>query len=70
MTREDSISVDRVMDRAGMQPLARGSLLEWKEVSVILKGKDSILIDKVSGAALPGRILALMGPSGAGKHTV
>lgn len=54
----------------GIQPLSHGCCLEWKDVSVILKTKGTILVDKVSGAALPGRILALMGPSGAGKTTL
>jgi len=47
-----------------------GCCLEWKNLSVILKKKGTVLIDKVSGVALPGRILALMGPSGAGKTTL
>lgn len=47
-----------------------GYCLEWKNLSVTLKQKDTVLIDKVSGVALPGHILALMGPSGAGKTTL
>ena len=50
--------------------IARGSCLVWNNLSVILKGKGTKLIDNVSGVAFPGRILALMGPSGAGKTTL
>ena len=50
--------------------IASGCCLEWKNLSVVLKKKGTILIDNVSGIALPGRILALMGPSGAGKTTL
>jgi ABC-type multidrug transport system fused ATPase/permease subunit len=38
--------------------------LEWKNLSVNLKKNNKVLINNVSGVALPGRILALMGPSG------
>jgi ABC-type multidrug transport system ATPase subunit len=51
-------------------PVDGGTCLQWEKMSVILKSKGSVLVDKVSGTALPGRILALMGPSGAGKTTL
>jgi hypothetical protein len=38
--------------------------LEWKSLSVNLKKNNKVLINNVSGVALPGRVLALMGPSG------
>eukprot|EP00599_Poterioochromonas_sp_BG-1_P003195 CAMPEP_0173133204 /NCGR_PEP_ID=MMETSP1105-20130129/595_1 /TAXON_ID=2985 /ORGANISM="Ochromonas sp., Strain BG-1" /LENGTH=1323 /DNA_ID=CAMNT_0014044843 /DNA_START=330 /DNA_END=4298 /DNA_ORIENTATION=+ len=47
-----------------------GSCLRWKNLSVKLKKDKKVLINSVSGVALPGRILALMGPSGAGKTTL
>ena len=47
-----------------------GHCLEWKDLSVTLKKSGQVLIHNVSGVALPGRILALMGPSGAGKTTL
>eukprot|EP01031_Cornospumella_fuschlensis_P036134 gene36134-43822_t len=47
-----------------VQTLASGHCLEWKDVSVILHTRGTVLVDKVTGVALPGRILALMGPSG------
>jgi ABC-type multidrug transport system ATPase subunit len=53
------------------EPLGKGCSLEWKDLTVTLKDKaGTVLVDKVAGAALPGRILALMGPSGAGKTTL
>lgn len=45
--------------------IASGPCLVWNNLSVVLKGKGTKLIDNVSGVAFPGRILALMGPSGA-----
>ena len=42
----------------------------WKNLSVTLRKKNTILIDNVSGVAQSGRVLALMGPSGAGKTTL
>lgn len=47
-----------------------GHVLVWKNLSVTLPKSGQILIDNVSGIALPGRLLALMGPSGAGKTTL
>ena len=41
----------------------------WKNLSVTLRRKNTVLIDNVSGVAQSGRVLALMGPSGAGKTT-
>lgn len=50
--------------------------LVWKniEYEVVLPpnlgGGSKVLLQKVSGAALPGRLMALMGASGAGKTTL
>jgi ABC-type multidrug transport system fused ATPase/permease subunit len=49
------------------QPDAEPFCLVWKDLSVLLKKKGTKLIDGVSGVARSGRVLALMGPSGAGK---
>lgn len=69
--------IDRNLQRyldptcTSFEPLGKGCSLEWKDLSVVLKDKAGTkLVDKVSGAALPGRILALMGPSGVGKTTL
>lgn len=47
--------------------------LVWRDLSCRLEKKNSpsrLLLDRVSGAARPGRILAILGPSGAGKTTL
>lgn len=44
--------------------------LEWRNVTLRLRGGGRVLLDRVSGAAEPGRVLGLMGPSGAGKTTM
>uniref|UniRef100_A0A7N0RHL0 ABC transporter domain-containing protein n=1 Tax=Kalanchoe fedtschenkoi TaxID=63787 RepID=A0A7N0RHL0_KALFE len=41
----------------------------FKDVSLTLKGKKKHLLRYVSGTIRPGRITAVMGPSGAGKTT-
>jgi len=61
-------SNDSLFDRDHI--ISSGYCLEWKNLSVTLKQKGTVLIDRVSGVALPGHILALMGPSGAGKTTL
>lgn len=44
--------------------------LVWEDLSVISHNKSKSLLNKVSGFALPHRILAIMGPSGSGKSTL
>ncbi|KAI3791799.1 hypothetical protein L2E82_05662 [Cichorium intybus] len=41
----------------------------FKELTLTLKGKNRNIMRNVSGKILPGRISAVMGPSGAGKTT-
>jgi len=43
------------------------SALCWKNISVILPKTGTKLVDDVSGVVTSGRVVALMGPSGAGK---
>ena len=54
--------------------LAAGTTLEWMDVSCALSkkkgGKTKLILDKICGRALPGRMLAIMGPSGSGKSSV
>lgn len=59
-------------DKNNAAPIVEPGLpcLQWKNLSVILPKNGKKLISSVSGVALPGRILALMGPSGAGKTTL
>lgn len=69
--QKDSALLDPQCNTSSFTALSHGACLEWKDMSVILKkAESSVLVDNVSGAALPGRILALMGPSGAGKTTL
>lgn len=66
----DDNNEDNNSDNDRNHIITTGYCLEWKNLSVTLKQKGTVLIDRVSGVALPGRILALMGPSGAGKTTL
>lgn len=43
--------------------------IAFKELTLTLKGKNKNIMRAVSGKILPGRISAVMGPSGAGKTT-
>jgi energy-coupling factor transporter ATP-binding protein EcfA2 len=49
---------------------APNTALIWNNVQLVLKNKKNpkVLIDKVSGSVQSGRVLALMGPSGAGEY--
>jgi ABC-type multidrug transport system ATPase subunit len=46
--------------------------LEWNDVSlsIVKKGKERNILEGISGAARPGRLLAIMGPSGSGKSSL
>ncbi|KAK8448481.1 hypothetical protein SEVIR_7G018200v4 [Setaria viridis] len=51
----------------------RGVFLTWQDVSVTAvdeKGKHKLILDRVTGGARPGQLLALMGASGSGKTTL
>lgn len=43
--------------------------LVWSNITLKLRTNDKVLVDGVSGVAQPGQVLAIMGPSGAGKTT-
>lgn len=44
--------------------------ITFRDLTVTLKRKDEHLLRSVNGEIFPGRITALMGPSGAGKTTM
>jgi len=52
--------------------LAKPITLEWNDVSLKIarKSDDFLVLDGISGAARPGRLLAIMGPSGSGKSSL
>ncbi|XP_026329157.1 protein scarlet [Hyposmocoma kahamanoa] len=57
----------------GSAPAPRPCTLVWRDLSVHIKlkgGKLKRLVNNVSGIAKPGTLVALMGPSGAGKTTL
>ena len=43
--------------------------IAFRDLTVTLKGKHKHLLRSVNGKIMPGRITAVMGPSGAGKTT-
>ncbi|XP_024190720.1 putative white-brown complex homolog protein 30 [Rosa chinensis] len=43
--------------------------VDFKDLTLTLKGKDKNLLRSVTGKLFPGRVSAVMGPSGAGKTT-
>ena len=61
----NSFSGDDRIDVASSTPA-----LTWTNISVVLPKTKAVLIDNVSGMVQCGRVLALMGPSGAGKTTI
>ncbi|CAH2074506.1 unnamed protein product, partial [Iphiclides podalirius] len=62
-----------VEELLGTTQPSRPCTLVWRDVSVHVKLKDGKLkrlVNNVSGIAKPGTLVALMGPSGAGKTTL
>jgi ABC-type multidrug transport system fused ATPase/permease subunit len=45
-------------------------LIEFDDVSFAYPGADQLILDRVSFRAVPGRVLAIVGQSGAGKSTI
>lgn len=64
-----SIPISRSVERENrLRPAATGGL-EMRDVTLAVDG-ERILLDRVSFAARPGNLTAVIGPSGAGKSTL
>ncbi|CAK1552568.1 unnamed protein product [Leptosia nina] len=69
----DNIEFAEVEELLGTSPSPRPCTLVWRDVTVHIKLKDGKLkrlVNSVNGIAKPGSLVALMGPSGAGKTTL
>ncbi|XP_026501599.1 protein scarlet [Vanessa tameamea] len=72
-SKNDEPMCVEVEELLGTSPVLRPCTLVWRDVSVHIKLKDGKLkrlVNNVSGIAKPGTLVALMGPSGAGKTTL
>jgi len=47
-----------------------GVSLEWENITYTIKGKEKPILDRVSGSVGEGKLLAILGPSGAGKTSL
>ena len=69
LTREDSVSISQdlvdIVDEFLHPPVA----LDFRDVQVVTGAKKRI-VHGASGSACPGQLLAIMGPSGAGKTSL
>ncbi|KAM3961772.1 scarlet [Aphomia sociella] len=71
-TKYDSLYPE-VVDVLGTSHAPRPCTLVWRDLSVHVRqkgGRLKRLVNSVSGIAKPGTLIALMGPSGAGKTTL
>ncbi|XP_047504405.1 protein scarlet [Pieris napi] len=69
----DPMEFAEVEELLGTSPAPRPCTLVWRDVTVHIKHKDGKLkrlVNSVNGIAKPGSLVALMGPSGAGKTTL
>ncbi|XWS07978.1 hypothetical protein CRYUN_Cryun41cG0037500 [Craigia yunnanensis] len=66
-----NLTFSGVVSTATNPEIRKRPLIEvsFKEITLTLKGKDKHLLRCVTGKIKPGRITAVMGPSGAGKTT-
>ncbi|KAK4772009.1 hypothetical protein SAY86_013784 [Trapa natans] len=65
----NSINISGVISMATNPGVIKRPLIEvsFKDLTLILKGKNKHLLRCITGTLKPGRITAVMGPSGAGK---
>ncbi|KAK6925576.1 hypothetical protein RJ641_007295 [Dillenia turbinata] len=66
-----AVAVDEKSDGSGGEK-RMGMYLVWQELTVVLSnigknGEARRLLDGLNGFSEPGRIMAIMGPSGSGK---
>jgi ABC-type glutathione transport system ATPase component len=57
----------------GEHETGHGVFLTWRDVSVTAvdeNGRHKQILDRITGCARPGQVLALMGASGSGKTTL
>ncbi|XP_052737501.1 protein scarlet-like [Bicyclus anynana] len=72
-SKYDEPLFDEVEELLGASSAPRPCTLVWRDLTVHVKLKDGKLkrlVNNVSGIAKPGSLVALMGPSGAGKTTL
>ncbi|KAL8171205.1 hypothetical protein V2J09_023009 [Rumex salicifolius] len=69
--RNENANFSRVISMAKESPMKKRPLIEvsFKDFTLTLKGKKKCLLKCLTGKIMPGRIAAVMGPSGAGKTT-
>ncbi|CAO2034104.1 unnamed protein product [Urochloa humidicola] len=61
------------VDGTGEHGTGHGVFLTWQDVSVTAvdeSGRRKVILDRITGCARPGQVLALMGASGSGKTTL
>ncbi|RAL40258.1 hypothetical protein DM860_006328 [Cuscuta australis] len=69
--KKKNLTFSGVLSMATNKEIKKRPVIEiaFRDVTVTLKGKNKHLLRSVHGIIMPGRITAVMGPSGAGKTT-
>jgi len=73
-TWEPTESAEAAVNKVQMLPFKYQITLEWRHIYYSIpqkrKSPKKVILDYVSGCARPGRLVAILGPSGAGKTTL
>lgn len=71
MREKTNLTLTGVIERASLYGIQTRPKIEvsFKDLSLALKGNEKKILRNVTGQLMPGRIAAVMGPSGAGKTT-